>query len=289
MLLHQPLSFHLRASSRRRSYLSSSIETSSFIMIRVFITFTLSLFWLTGRSLGSKVIQVPSALLGSPNITEILKCNHSISAYNTILWYQQSIADTNLKLIGYVFYKNPTVEDQFKEHVEIRGDGEKEASLHLLSLRAPEDRMSQTDEVQQTPTAIIKRPEENVQLNCSHTIQNYNTILWYQQSAQNTALKLIGYVLLTNPTVEDSFKERFTVSGDGAIRKMAHLHIPKLRGTEDSAVYFCAASYAQCFTIPSLLYKNPSLILSYNTDYSSVHLHLSSTTLCYEPLDIKQT
>ncbi|CAB1330499.1 unnamed protein product [Coregonus sp. 'balchen'] len=268
MLLHQPLSFHLRASSRRRSYLSSSIETSSFIMIRVFITFTLSLFWLTGRSLGSKVIQVPSALLGSPNITEILKCNHSISAYNTILWYQQSIADTNLKLIGYVFYKNPTVEDQFKEHVEIRGDGEKEASLHLLSLRAPEDsavyycaasqhRMSQTDEVQQTPTAIIKRPEENVQLNCSHTIPNYNIILWYQQSAQNTALKLIGYVLLTNPTVEDSFKERFTMGGDAATGKMAYLHIPKLRGTEDSAVYFCAASYAPCFTIPSLLYKNP--------------------------------
>ena len=83
-------------------------------------------------------------------------------------------------------------------------------------------------------------------------------ILWYQQSEQDTALKLIGYVLLTNPAVEDSFKGRFTVSGDAATGKMAYLHIAKLRGTEDSAVYFCAATYTQCFTIPSFLYKTLS-------------------------------
>uniref|UniRef100_A0A4W5LB71 Immunoglobulin V-set domain-containing protein n=1 Tax=Hucho hucho TaxID=62062 RepID=A0A4W5LB71_9TELE len=114
-----------------------------------------------------------------------------------------------------------------------------------------------TDKVHQTPTAILKGPEDKVQLNCSHTVPRYNMILWYQQSAQNTALKLIGYVRFTSPTVEDSFKGRFNVSGDAAPNKMVYLHIPKLRGAEDSAVYFCAASEAQCFTIPSLLYKNP--------------------------------
>lgn len=92
-----------------------------------------SLVFFTGSSLGSKVLQVPSALLESPNVTVILKCSHTISSYYTILWYQQSIADTNLKLIGFVFYKNPTVADQYKEHFEIRGDGEIEASLQLLS------------------------------------------------------------------------------------------------------------------------------------------------------------
>ncbi|CAB1335688.1 unnamed protein product [Coregonus sp. 'balchen'] len=117
--------------------------------------------------------------------------------------------------------------------------------------------LSQTDKVYQTPTEILKRPEDKVQLSCSHNVPNYYMILWYQQSAQNTALKLIGYVTFTSPTVEDSFKERFNVSGDGATDKMAYLHIPKLREAEDSAVYFCAASSAQCFTIPSLLYKNP--------------------------------
>uniref|UniRef100_A0A8K9WUM6 Ig-like domain-containing protein n=1 Tax=Oncorhynchus mykiss TaxID=8022 RepID=A0A8K9WUM6_ONCMY len=81
----------------------------------------------------SKVLQVPSALLESPNVTVIIKCSHTLSSYYTILWYQQSIADTNLKLIGVVFYKNPTIEDQFKQHFEIRGDGEIEASLQFLS------------------------------------------------------------------------------------------------------------------------------------------------------------
>uniref|UniRef100_A0A8K9XUU4 Immunoglobulin V-set domain-containing protein n=1 Tax=Oncorhynchus mykiss TaxID=8022 RepID=A0A8K9XUU4_ONCMY len=114
-----------------------------------------------------------------------------------------------------------------------------------------------TDKVHQTPTAILTGPEDKVNLTCSHTDSNYNMILWYQQSAQNTALKLIGYVWNTSPTVEDSFKGRFDVSGDAAANKMAYLHFPKVPEAEDSAVYFCAASEAQCFTIPSLLYKNP--------------------------------
>uniref|UniRef100_A0A8C7J1X3 Immunoglobulin V-set domain-containing protein n=1 Tax=Oncorhynchus kisutch TaxID=8019 RepID=A0A8C7J1X3_ONCKI len=114
-----------------------------------------------------------------------------------------------------------------------------------------------TDKVHQTPAAILKGPEDKVNLTCSHTVSNYNMILWYQQSAQNTALKLIGYVWNTSPTVEDSVKGRFDVSGDAAANKMAYLHFPKVTEAEDSAVYFCAASEAQCFTIPSLLYKNP--------------------------------
>uniref|UniRef100_A0AAZ3S372 Ig-like domain-containing protein n=1 Tax=Oncorhynchus tshawytscha TaxID=74940 RepID=A0AAZ3S372_ONCTS len=114
-----------------------------------------------------------------------------------------------------------------------------------------------TDKVHQTPTAILKGPEDKVNLTCSHTDPNYYMILWYQQSAQNTALKLIGYVRYTSPTVEDSFKGRFDVSGDATTNKMAYLHFPKVTEAEDSAVYFCAASEAQCFTIPSLLYKNP--------------------------------
>ena len=56
------------------------------------------------------------------------------------------------------------------------------------------------------------------------------------------ALKLIGYVRYAYPTLEMS-GQNLNVSGDG--RNDAFLHVDKLK-PGDSAVYFCAASYAQC-------------------------------------------
>ncbi|CAB1335687.1 unnamed protein product, partial [Coregonus sp. 'balchen'] len=194
-----------------------------------------------------------------------------VEAGDSGMYFCASAGDTAMKLIGYVNVQSVTLESPLEKHFNVSGDGRKEAHLHLLRLTINMitlliqvatlplwvTGLSQTDKVHQTPTEILKRPEDKVQFSCSHNVPNYYMILWYQQSAQNTALKLIGYVRFTSPMVEDSFKERFNVSGDGAADKMAYLHIPKLREAEDSAVYFCAASDAQCFTIPSLLYKNP--------------------------------
>uniref|UniRef100_A0A6Q2ZN18 Ig-like domain-containing protein n=1 Tax=Esox lucius TaxID=8010 RepID=A0A6Q2ZN18_ESOLU len=129
--------------------------------------------------------------------------------------------------------------------------------LYHLDGLFPFTGLSQTDQVHQTPTAILKQPGDEVQLTCNHSNTNYDMILWYQQSEQNPALKLIGYVRFTKATMEDPFKEHFNMSGDVSAGKTVYLHIPKLRGSEDTAVYFCAASYAQCLTTPSLLYKNP--------------------------------
>ncbi|CDQ95782.1 unnamed protein product [Oncorhynchus mykiss] len=44
-----------------------------------------------------------------------------------------------MKLIGYAYYKTITMEKSFEKHFNVSGDGGKEAYLHLLSLRAPED------------------------------------------------------------------------------------------------------------------------------------------------------
>ncbi|CAB1335682.1 unnamed protein product, partial [Coregonus sp. 'balchen'] len=206
--------------------------------------------------------------------------------HHNLLLHHHSAADTAMKLIGYVNYKSINLESSLEKHFNVSGDGEKEAHLHLLSLRGPEDSavyycaasqhsdvetinmitlliqvatlplwvtgLSQTDNIHQTPTEILKRPEDKVQLSCSHNIPTYNTILWYQQSAQNTALKPIGYVTFTSPIMEDSFKERFSMSGDAAPRKTVYLHIPKLREAEDSAVYFCAARGLARPTVPPL-------------------------------------
>uniref|UniRef100_A0A674B5F4 Ig-like domain-containing protein n=1 Tax=Salmo trutta TaxID=8032 RepID=A0A674B5F4_SALTR len=94
--------------------------------------------------------------------------------------------------------------------------------------------------VHQTPIAVLKGSKDNVQLTCNHTIQNYNMILWYQQSTGDTAMNLIGYAYTTSITMEKSFEKHFNVSGDGL--KEAYLHLLSLRAAEDSAVYYCAAS-----------------------------------------------
>lgn len=105
------------------------------------ITFTLTLFWIKGVSLNNEkqVLQHPADLLKQPNQEVKLTFSHKVSNYDTILWYQRSAGDTSLKLIGYMYYKNPTVESGYEGHFNVSGDGQKEAHLHILKLRHPED------------------------------------------------------------------------------------------------------------------------------------------------------
>lgn len=82
------------------------------------------------------------------------------------------------------------------------------------------------------------RPNVHVNLSFTHSIQTYDTILWYRRPAGDTGLQLIGYVTYKSSTVELDFQETFAVSGDG--EKTAHLHI--LRLAEGSGEYYGAAS-----------------------------------------------
>ncbi|KAF3700856.1 Ig kappa chain V-V region K2 Precursor [Channa argus] len=108
-------------------------------MIRNLYRITLLLIWLHCRSLGSNVHQAPSSLITTPNGSVILSCNHSVVTYNVILWYQQPMNDSALKLIGHILYKNPTLEDQFAHHYKVTGDGSANSQLHVLKLMQPED------------------------------------------------------------------------------------------------------------------------------------------------------
>ena len=91
---------------------------------------------------------------------------------------------------------------------------------------------------------MVAEVNHQVKLNCSHNIQNYDTILWYQRSLGDTALKLIGYTRYsTIQNIEEQHKDNFNVSGNG--EKEAYLHILKLRHPEDSGQYFCAAFITQ--------------------------------------------
>ncbi|TWW72556.1 hypothetical protein D4764_16G0010530 [Takifugu flavidus] len=113
--------------------------------------------------------------------------------------------------------------------------------------------LSKDNQVSQTPAEVLTRPNVQVNLSFTHTIQNYNTILWYQRPAGDTGLKLIGYVFYKTPTVESAFKEAFAVSGDG--EKAAHLHI--LGHPEDSTEYYGAASVHSWQERDSVIQKAP--------------------------------
>lgn len=98
--------------------------------------------------------------------------------------------------------------------------------------------LSRDDQVSQSPEEVLTRPNVQVNLSFTHTIQSYDTILWYQRPAGGPGLELIGSVAYKTATVEAAFKEAFAGSGDG--EKAAHLHI--LGHPGDSTQYYGAAS-----------------------------------------------
>ncbi len=126
-----------------------------------------SLFFLnTDRSLCKEVGQVPPAILGRLHGSATISCSHSISSYDTILWYQQSLGNSELKLIGYVFYSSSTTEKPFIDNSFIvTGDGSKKVELHDLKLRHPEDSGMYYDEQtlnSLTPVSNHRLPQEIV-------------------------------------------------------------------------------------------------------------------------------
>ncbi|XP_046901750.1 uncharacterized protein LOC124484723 [Hypomesus transpacificus] len=110
----------------------------------------------------------------------------------------------------------------------------------------------QTVEVHQTPSDLLSRDGDTVQLVCTHDQADYRVMLWYFQKPGDTALTLIGYIYFQSPTYEGSYNKYFTMTGDfsGSGTKKGFLSIRSLSMSEDSAVYYCAASKAQCCRSP---------------------------------------
>uniref|UniRef100_A0A3Q2FZ24 Ig-like domain-containing protein n=1 Tax=Cyprinodon variegatus TaxID=28743 RepID=A0A3Q2FZ24_CYPVA len=111
--------------------------------------------------------------------------------------------------------------------------------------------------VLQNPAVVMKGQGESVNLNCNHSNTNFNMIQWYKQPPGKTDMTLLGYTRLTSNVVEDQFKSLYNVTGNG--QSHSSFVILKLRQPEDSAVYFCAASDAQCCMKPSAQTKTFSV------------------------------
>ncbi|XP_041809934.1 T cell receptor beta chain MC.7.G5-like [Chelmon rostratus] len=106
-----------------------------------FIVAIITVSWFKGvySSKEKQVIQTPNELFMKPNGEFTLSFTHKMPSYNTILWYQRSAGDTSLKLIGYMYYKSPTIETSYQSQFNVSGDGQKTAYLHILNPRHPED------------------------------------------------------------------------------------------------------------------------------------------------------
>uniref|UniRef100_A0A8C4NR71 Ig-like domain-containing protein n=1 Tax=Dicentrarchus labrax TaxID=13489 RepID=A0A8C4NR71_DICLA len=85
-------------------------------------------------------------------------------------------------------------------------------------------------EVRQSTSDLIKQPGDKVQIFCSHDKTDYRTMLWYQRSPGDTAMKLIGYLYFKDVKMEEKYE-------NGSL-------IVKRVGPNHSAVYYCAASKA---------------------------------------------
>ncbi|KAF5891684.1 T-cell receptor beta chain [Clarias magur] len=106
----------------------------------------------------------------------------------------------------------------------------------------------QNYDVHQTPADLLDFPGENSELHCKHSVSAFSMISWYQQSVEDSSMTLIAYVRYKTGSVESPFVSYFNISGDG--EKYSTLHLVKLSAAEHTAVYYCAASRAQCARSP---------------------------------------
>uniref|UniRef100_A0A8C1Z3C7 Ig-like domain-containing protein n=1 Tax=Cyprinus carpio TaxID=7962 RepID=A0A8C1Z3C7_CYPCA len=65
--------------------------------------------------------------------TAKIQCSHSVPSYNQINWYRQN-QDHGFTLMGYLVGTEPYKENDFKDKIEMSGDGKNDGYLNIKSL-----------------------------------------------------------------------------------------------------------------------------------------------------------
>ncbi|KAG8013117.1 Immunoglobulin lambda variable 2-18, partial [Nibea albiflora] len=199
-----------------------------------------------GVCLSVQVHQTPPALLRRPGDKVQLVCSHEKTDYSVMYWYQKSPGDRSLKRIGHVYYSRIEHEESFKEHFNITGDMSgstaKNGSLFIADLKAPEHSACLGVEVRQSPPDLITKVGDKVQIFCTHDKTDYRTMLWYQQSPGDTAMKLIGYLNYKAVTMETLYEADFNITGDLTVNTAKNGSLITKATRPEQAVYYCAAS-----------------------------------------------
>ncbi|CAL8297277.1 unnamed protein product [Arctogadus glacialis] len=99
------------------------------------------------------------------------------------------------------------VERVFIEDFTLSGDPSGETVMNSSLLIRLKDRAPLSDQVHQTPPDMVVaiKSGATVTLNCSHSIENYNTILWYKQQRNNKQLELLGNLISASDGSYPSF------------------------------------------------------------------------------------
>ncbi|CAB1335675.1 unnamed protein product [Coregonus sp. 'balchen'] len=143
------------------------------IMIRVLLTATVSLLWLTGSCVSLSVHQSPLQLTKRPGNTLKITCSHHDRNYDKIYWYRQTHGQ-QLQIIGFLSFKEAF---DVAENFNISGDAENEGFLGSPAVRVEDTGVYYC--------AVSKAqnqggPEE---LQCSHRTPALDRLYWDQQTA----------------------------------------------------------------------------------------------------------
>ncbi|KAF3700860.1 T-cell receptor beta chain V region C5 Precursor [Channa argus] len=114
---------------------------------------------------------------------------------------------------------------------------------------------SVSDDVHQIPADIIKNKRKAAKINCYHTNDNYDQILWYKQ-AENKQLQLLGYYYVGSANLEPGVNMK--IEGGANKNQNCTLTIEGLNSSS-SAVYFCAARYHSAARLCSSVQKPPHI------------------------------
>uniref|UniRef100_A0A8C1HPU4 Ig-like domain-containing protein n=1 Tax=Cyprinus carpio carpio TaxID=630221 RepID=A0A8C1HPU4_CYPCA len=80
------------------------------------------------------VDQTPSEVIVHSGQACTLSCSHSISSYNTILWYYQHEHGQGMHIIGYTFHSTHNLENADDKKYKLKGDAKSSVNLTISEL-----------------------------------------------------------------------------------------------------------------------------------------------------------
>ncbi|KAG9336779.1 hypothetical protein JZ751_003127 [Albula glossodonta] len=145
-------------------------------------------FCFTGLAHGANVLQSPPSLLLRSGEAAELHCSHSISGYNTILWYRRSAGAGALELLGHLYHNNENPEPGMEKSITLKGDGKKSGTLTISNNTSADNNVvyfcaaCKENPVILTPSILWGHTQSSAQMNCSHSLgATYFQMYWYKQ------------------------------------------------------------------------------------------------------------